>query len=146
MLYDRVMKSIRNRHKRIKHMNSVINARLQRKLRKFAENPLSGSRVSGPTFRASGLGSWVPPVSWVPGLGSRVPPLEFRVSGTTKSPGSPVQLFGYPVFSMHMYTRVHFEQLHNYIQNKNKMYAQKQSLDIKFLGIPKETMEYIRRN
>ena len=47
MLYDRVMKNIQNRHKRIKHMNSVINTRLQRRLRKFAENPLSGSRVSG---------------------------------------------------------------------------------------------------
>ena len=38
MLYDRVMKNIQNRHKLIKHTNSFINARLQRKLRKFAEN------------------------------------------------------------------------------------------------------------
>ena len=70
MLYDRVMKNVQNRHKRIKHMNSFINARLQRKLRKFAENPLSGSRV--------------PPMSWVPDLGSWVPPLGYRVS----DPGS----------------------------------------------------------
>ena len=40
MLYDRVMRNIQNRHKRIKHMNSLINARLQRKSRKFAENPI----------------------------------------------------------------------------------------------------------
>ena len=44
-----------NRHKRKKHMNSFINARLQRKLRKFAENPISGSRVLR-------LGSPVPPM------------------------------------------------------------------------------------
>ena len=62
MLYDRVIKIIQNRHKRIKLVNSFINARLQRKLRKFAENPLSGSR------------SQVPPVRWVPVLGSRVSP------------------------------------------------------------------------
>ena len=53
-------------------MNSFINARLQRKLRKFAENPLSGSWVSGPTFRVQGLGSRAPPMSRVPGFGSRV--------------------------------------------------------------------------
>ena len=47
MLYDRVMRNIRNRHKRIKHMNSFINARFQRKPRKFSENPLSGCQVSG---------------------------------------------------------------------------------------------------
>ena len=87
MLYDRVMKNIQNRHKLIKHTNSFINARLQRKLRKFAENSLSGSRVPsptyelgtwrrvlGPTFRAPGLESWVPPMKWVPGLGFRVSP------------------------------------------------------------------------
>ena len=47
MLYDRVMKNIQNRHKNIKHMNSFLKPRLQRKLRKFAENLLSGSGVSG---------------------------------------------------------------------------------------------------
>ena len=47
MLYHRVMRNIKNRHKRIKHMNSFINARRQRKLRKFPENPLSGSWVLG---------------------------------------------------------------------------------------------------
>ena len=85
MLYDRVMGNIQNRRKRIKQMNSFIHARLQKKLRKFAENsltfrvpglrsriPLSGSRVSdlgstselgpgsrvsGPTFRVLGVES-----------------------------------------------------------------------------------------
>ena len=50
MLYDSVMRNIQNRHKRIKHMNSFINARLQRKLRKFSNNLLSGSKVWVPTF------------------------------------------------------------------------------------------------
>ena len=67
MLYDRVMKNMQNRHKRIKHMNSSINARLQRRLRKFAENPLSGFRVSGLTYEL--------------GPGSRVSGLTFRVLG-----------------------------------------------------------------
>ena len=53
MLYDRVMRNTQNKHKRIKHMKSFINARFQRKLRKFAENPLSGSRAWDPTFRVS---------------------------------------------------------------------------------------------
>ena len=39
-----VMRNIQNRHKRIMQMNSFIIARLQRKLRKFFENPLSGSQ------------------------------------------------------------------------------------------------------
>ena len=59
------MRNTQNRHKRIKRMNSFANARFQRKLRKFIEIPLSGSRVSG-------LGFWVPPMTWVRGLGSRV--------------------------------------------------------------------------
>ena len=70
MLYDRVMRSIQNRHKRTKHMNLFINARFQRKLRKFAENPLPGSQVSGlgsptstyeldPRSQVSGPGSQV---------------------------------------------------------------------------------------
>ena len=50
-------------------MNSSINARLQRRLRKFAENPLSGLWVSG--------------LSWVPGLKSRVLPSKFWASGPT---------------------------------------------------------------
>ena len=74
MIYDKVTKNIQYRHERIKHMNSFINARLQRKLRKFAENPLSGSRVSGPTYEM--------------GPGS-------SVSDHTKSLGSRVPLFGY---------------------------------------------------
>ena len=95
------MRNIQNRYKRIKHMDSFINTRHQRKLRKFLENPLSGSQVSGlgphlydpgsqipsptyelgagsqvssPTFWILGLRSQVPPMRWVPGLGSRVPP------------------------------------------------------------------------
>ena len=47
MLYDSVMRDIQNRYKCIKHMNSFINTRYQRKLRKFLENPLSGSQVLG---------------------------------------------------------------------------------------------------
>ena len=87
MLYDRVMRNIQNRHKRIKHMNLVINARFQRKLRKFAENPLPGSHVSG-------LGSRLPPMSWIPGLRFQVPgPIyqiapESRVLRPTNSPRS----------------------------------------------------------
>ena len=59
MLYDRVMRNIENRHKRIKQMNLFINARFQRKLWKFAENPLSESRVSGLGSRVPIFGSWV---------------------------------------------------------------------------------------
>ena len=109
MLYDRVMGNIKNRRKRIKQMNSFIHARLQKKLRKFAENSLTfsglGSHFQGPGSRISG-----PPLSWVPGLESQVPPLGswvsspgpiyelgpgFRVSGPTNSPGSQVPLFRY---------------------------------------------------
>ena len=83
-------------------MNSFIKARFQRKLRKFAENPLplvsgptyglgTGFRVLGPTFRVQGLGSRVPPLIWVPGPGS-------WDSGLTSSPGSRVPLFGYAFF------------------------------------------------
>ena len=84
------MRNIQKRHKRIKHINSFINARLQRKPRKFAEKPISGSRVPvpiyeldleswvlGPTFMFLGIGSWVPPMSWLPGIGSRVPPMSW---------------------------------------------------------------------
>ena len=70
-------------------MNSFIIARRQRKLRKFSENPFSGSRVSRvPHLGSRVSGSWphlcdgfrvsgltvrvpVPPMRWVPGLGSR---------------------------------------------------------------------------
>ena len=42
-------------------------------------------------------------------------------------------------FSVHTYTHVQFEQLHKYIQKRNKIYkkwyTQKQSLDIKLFGI-----------
>ena len=45
-------------------------------------------------------------------------------------------------FSIYTYTHVHFDQLHENIQNKNKIYKnwniQKQSLDIKLLGISKK--------
>ena len=74
MHYDRVMRNIQNRHKRIKHMNLFINAMFQRKLRKFAENPLPGSQVSG-------LGSRHPPMSWIPGLRFQVPGLRSQVPG-----------------------------------------------------------------
>ena len=47
MLYDSVMRNIKNRHKRIKQVNSFINARFQRNLRTFVKNPLSGSPVLG---------------------------------------------------------------------------------------------------
>ena len=77
MLYDRVMRNIQNRHKRIKHMNSLINARLQRKSRKFAENPIWVTR----------LGSRVPAPTYEMGPGS-------RVSGPTNNPGSRVRPFG----------------------------------------------------
>ena len=40
-------------------------------------------------------------------------------------------------FSIHTYTHVQFEQLHKYIQNRNKIYkkwyTQEQSLDIKIV-------------
>ena len=111
MLYDRVMRNIQNRHKRINQMNSFINARFQRKLIKFAENTLSGSPVSG-------LGSRIPPLNWVAGLESRVPSLRSRsrvpglsyelgpgsrVSGSTNSLGSWVPLFGNASFEQVFY-------------------------------------------
>ena len=74
------MRNIKNSHKRIKHMNSFVYARFQRKLRKFAEN---GSRVSGPTFRVTGLGSRISLMRWVLG------------PGPTNSPRSRIPLFGY---------------------------------------------------
>ena len=85
-LYERVTRNIQNRHKRIHHMNSFINAKRQRKLRKFLENPLSGSRVSGLGYhlsfgcRFSGLGFHLWDGSLVSILGSHQ---KSRVSGPT---------------------------------------------------------------
>ena len=81
MLYDRVMKNIENRHKRIKHMNSFINARLQRKLRKFAGNPLSGSQVPGLGSHLQGPRSQVPGPTYELGSGSWVTGTTFRALG-----------------------------------------------------------------
>ena len=95
MFYDRVMGNIQNKHKRIKHMNSFLNTRRQRKLRKSPKKPVSRSQVSGlgsqrqgprsqvsgPTVRVPVLRSRVLPMSWVPGLMSWVPSPGFRVSG-----------------------------------------------------------------
>ena len=53
-------------YKYIKHTNSFIIARRQRKLRKSSENWLSRSRVLC-------LESSLPPIKWVPGFKSRVP-------------------------------------------------------------------------
>ena len=44
-------------------MNSSIIARLQRKLRKFSENPLSGFRVSDLRSQLQCPRSWVPPIN-----------------------------------------------------------------------------------
>ena len=45
-------------------------------------------------------------------------------------------------FSIHTYTHVQFEQLHKYIQKRNKIYknwyTQKQSLDIKLFGMSRK--------
>ena len=75
-------------------MNSFIIARLQRKLTKFSENPFSGSRVSGPTFRVPGFGSHL-----CDGFRVSDPTYEMgpksRVSGPTNSPGSRTPPFGY---------------------------------------------------
>ena len=145
MLYDRVMRNIQNRYKRIKYMDSFINTSHQRKLRKFLENPLSGSQVSGlgshlydpgsqipsptyelgpgsqvssPTFWILGLRSQVPPMRWVPGLRS-------QVSGPTKSPGSQVPLFGYAMnfcrtsSKFLLASRKHFQEKYSLCINKN---------------------------
>ena len=71
MLYDRVIGNIKNRHKRIQHMNSILNAMRQRKLKIFSKIHFQGPKswVACPTFRILGLGSRVPPMSWIPGLG-----------------------------------------------------------------------------
>ena len=42
--------------------------------------------VSDPTFRLSGLRSWVPPISWTSGLKSWVTPLRSRVLGPGSHP------------------------------------------------------------
>ena len=50
MLYDSVMRNMQNRHKRIKHMNSFISARFQRKnlFKIHFQDPGLRSRVLGP--------------------------------------------------------------------------------------------------
>ena len=49
-------------------------------------------------------------------------------------------------FSIHTYTHVQFEQLHKYIQKRNKIYkkwyTQKQSLDIKLFGISRKQKKH----
>ena len=72
------MRNIQHGHKCIKHVNSFINARFQRKPRKFAEKQFPGSRVLGPTYELS-------PRS--------------RVSGPTNIPRSWAPLFGYARFT-----------------------------------------------
>ena len=72
---------IQNRHKRIKHMNSFINAKRQRKLGKFSENLLSRSQVSGFESWVPSLGFRDPAMNCVPGLRARVSSLESQVSG-----------------------------------------------------------------
>ena len=55
-------------------------------------------------------------------------------------------------FSIHTYTNVKFEQLHKYIQKRNKIYkkwyTQKQYLDIKLFGISRKQTKTrkIKRN
>ena len=101
MLNDMVMRNIQNRHKCIKHMNSFTNARLERKLRKFAENPISGSRVPRLGSRVSSLTCELGPGSRVLGPKVKVPGPTYemgpgsRVSIPTNSPGSRVPLSGY---------------------------------------------------
>ena len=53
-------------------------------------------------------------------------------------------------FSIHTYTHVQFEQLHKYIQKRNKIYkkwyTQKQSLDIKLFGISRKQTKKKNKN
>ena len=53
-------------------------------------------------------------------------------------------------FSIHTYTHVQFEQLHKYIQKRNKIYkkwyTQKQSLDIKLFGISRKQTKKKKKN
>ena len=70
-------------------MNSFINAMLQKKLRKFAENPISGPDVPRLMSQVSG------PMSWIPGFGSWVSCLRSRVTDPTNSPKSQVPFLGY---------------------------------------------------
>ena len=52
-------------------------------------------------------------------------------------------------FSIHTYTHVQFEQLHKYIQKRNKIkkwYTQKRSLDIKLLGISRKQKKLKNKN
>ena len=101
MFYDRVMRNIQNRHKRIMPMNSFINDRLQRKLRKFSENPFSSLTIRVPCLTCDlGTGSRVlDPTFRVPDLGSHLQGPRSRIPGPTyeMGPGSRVPLTGYVV-------------------------------------------------
>ena len=83
------MRNMQDRHKHIKHMNSFINARRQRKLKIFRKS----------TFRVLVLGSRIPPLEF----GSQIlgPTYEMGlgspVSVPAKSLGSQVPLFRYAV-------------------------------------------------
>ena len=118
MLYDRVMRNIQNRYKRIKYMDSFINTRHQRKLRKFLENPLSGSQVSGLGSHLYDPGSQIPSPTYELGPGS-------QVSSPTKSPGSQVPLFGYAMnfcrtsSKFLLASRKHFQEKYSLCINKN---------------------------
>ena len=59
-------------------------------------------------------------------------------------------VFFFFFFSIHTYTHVQFEQLHKYIQKRNKIYkkwyTQKQSLDIKLFGISRKQTKKKKKN
>ena len=111
MLYGRVMRNIHCRHKRVKQANSFINARLERKLRKLSENPLSASRVSGlmshlqnpesrvlgPTYELGPRSRVSGPIFKVPGSRVPAPTQEVgsgsRVSGSANRPTSKYFIF-----------------------------------------------------
>ena len=97
ILYDRVMRKIQNKHKRIKHKNLFNNARLQRKLIKFAENPISGFRVPHLGSRISDSGSHLWVGTWISGLGSHVYGVGSRVPGPTCEMGPESRVLG-PTF------------------------------------------------
>ena len=97
ILYDRVMRKIQNKHKRIKHKNLFKNARLQRKLIKFAENPISGFRVPHLGSRISDSGSHLWVGTWISGLGSHVYGVGSRVPGPTCEMGPESRVLG-PTF------------------------------------------------
>ena len=61
-----------------------------------------------------------------------------------------VLFFFFFFVSIHTYTHVQFEQLHKYIQKRNKIYkkwyTQKQSLDIKLFGISRKQTKKKKKN